>query len=269
MIEVRTTGRNFDPGLEIAPAAEVLDFVYGKEVFHPAASEHRFLHDVRASLSDPEAAGPDVLYAIAMGVGRRADETELQRRNLLFGIVLYEAGAIGEGPVRSQGHVHAVSPHNGWRAPELIEVWLGHAVVLLQEWAAGDPGRCYAIEAAAGECVVVPPGWAHAVINASRSQRMMFGAFCDREYGFEYGEVRARNGLAWEPRFTADGRLQWTQNELYPAPGQLTLRRARAYPELGLTVGVPLYKQYLNDPASVQWVSDPSARQELWKTFVP
>lgn len=269
MTEARAVTGCFDPGLEIAPAHEVLDFRYGKGVFHPASSEHRYLNDIRASLLAPEAEGPDVLYAIAMGVGRREDEEELYRRHLLYGVVLYEAGTIGDGPVRSQGHVHAISPHNGWRAPELIEIWQGCAVVLLQEYAGDDPGRCYAVAAGAGECVVVPPGWAHTILNASRCQRMMFGAFCDREYGFEYKEVRAHNGLAWVPRFTPEGRLEWSRNERYAASARLVQRRARSYPELGLTAGVSIYKQFIQAPASVQWVSDPGARQELWETFAP
>ena len=35
----------------------------------------------------------------------------------------------------------------------------------MQERAADDPGRCYAIEAGPGEVVVVPPGWAHATVS--------------------------------------------------------------------------------------------------------
>ena len=43
---------------------------------------------------------------------------------------------------------------------------------------------------------MVPPGWAHATVSASAGEPMTFGAWCDREYGFEYDEVRARGGLA-------------------------------------------------------------------------
>jgi glucose-6-phosphate isomerase, archaeal len=29
----------------------------------------------------------------------------------------------------------------------------------------------------------------------------VFGAWCDREYGFEYAEIRRHKGIAWYPVF--------------------------------------------------------------------
>jgi len=84
-----------------------------------------------------------------------------------FGVVAYASGRLGNEPVRSQGHVHAIAPHCGWSTPELFEIWEGSAIIYAQESDGDDPGRCVAIMAHAGEQVVVPPGWAHCVINAS------------------------------------------------------------------------------------------------------
>jgi len=83
---------------------------------------------------------PDVVYAFAMDVGRTEHRRMLERRNLLFGVVTYAAGRLGDEPVRSQGHVHAVSPRSGWLFPEMFEIWSGRAVVYMQERAAKDPG---------------------------------------------------------------------------------------------------------------------------------
>jgi glucose-6-phosphate isomerase, archaeal len=133
-----------------------------------------------------------------MDVARRSDHEALQSRMLLFGVVAYARGRLGEEPVRSQGHVHCVSSHSGWSPPELYEIWSGRAVILMQEHPADNPGRVYAVEAGTGEKVLVPPGWAHATISADR-HRPLFGALCDREFGFEYEQLRKRRGLAWYP----------------------------------------------------------------------
>ena len=258
---------SFDPGLAVRARRSPLGFEYGPGVFGPAA-ELRRLDAIRPSLRDPGCQGPDPVYAIAMDVGREGDRAELARRLLLFGVVTYAAGRLGEEPVRSQGHVHRRAAHSGWSPPELYEIWSGRAVVYMQERAADDPGRCFAIEAAAGEVVVVPPGWAHATVNASEREPMTFGAWCDRDYGFEYAEVRARGGLAYFPRLAADGRLEWQGNPRYRAPG-LVARRARGYPELGLVAGEPIYATFVRDPASVQWVSDPARVAGLWPGFEP
>ena len=97
---------------------------------------------------------------------------------------------------------------------------------------------------------------------------MTFGAWCDREYGFEYAEVRARGGLAWFPLLGEGERIDWRPNPRY-ASRSLVERRARAYPELGLRAGEPIYATFARDPEAVQWVSDPARLAHVWPGFEP
>lgn len=267
MITVSTRNALLDPGLAIEPCVDPLGLRYGAGVFGPAP-ELRRLHQIRQSLRDPAADGPDPVYAIAMDVGCVEHRPELERRMLLFGVVTYARGRIGDEPVRSQGHVHGVSSHSGWRPPELYEIWRGRAVVYMQERAADDPGRCFAIEAGSGDVVVVPPGWAHATISADPEQPLTFGAWCDREYALEYGEVRARGGLAWHPLLGGAGEIDWQANPRYRAV-RLERRPPRRYDDLGLTAGVPIYDQFAQDPERVQWVSQPALVERVWENFEP
>ncbi len=255
-----------DTGLDIA-ASRTLGFRYGPGVFGPAP-EYRSLDSIRKSLMDPECEGPDPVYGVVMDVGRREHRAELKRRMLLFGVVVYAAGRLGQEPVRSQGHIHHISPHSGWRAPEIFEVWSGRAIVYLQERGDDYPGRCFAIEARPGERVVAPPAWPHAVISADPSEPLVFGAWCDREYGFEYGDVRAHGGLAWFPELAEQDEIRWRRNLRYNN-GRLRERRARVYPELGLCDTMPLYTHIGGYPDEIQWVSDPALKAGLWKEFEP
>jgi glucose-6-phosphate isomerase len=257
----------FDPGLAVRARRDPMGFDYGPRVFGPVP-ELRRLDTIRKSLRDPGCEGPDPVYAIAMDVGRREHREELRQRFLLFGVVTYAAGRLGPEPVRSQGHVHKVAPHSGWSPPELYEIWEGRAVVYMQERAADDPGRCFAIEAGPGEVVVVPPRWAHATVSADPATPLTFGAWCDREYGFEYDDVRARGGLACYPLAGDGGRVEWQPNPRYRRR-PLVERRARAHPELGLQSGVPVYELFARDPDAVQWVSDPARLADRWEGFEP
>lgn len=266
MLAVQTKREKFDGGLDVQVTTTALGFLYGPNVFGPAP-EFRRLDDIRHSLRDPGCSGPDPVYAIAMDVGRVQDTEELRRRMLLFGIVAYASGKLGEEPVRSQGHVHAVAPHCGWSTPELFEIWEGRAIVYAQETAGNDPGRCIAIEAGPGDHVVVPPGWAHCVINADPAVRMVFGAWCDRQYGFVYEGVRAHGGLAWFPLLRC-GQLEWEGNPKY-RESRLVCRKARRYSELGLSESTPIYQQFARDPECVQWVSEPARYRALWTSFEP
>jgi glucose-6-phosphate isomerase, archaeal len=257
---------HFDPGFDIRLRPDSLGFQYGAGIFGPDP-ELRRLDDIRKSLRDPQCSGPDPVYGIAMDVGKATDLPELQRRYLLFGAVAYASGRLGDEPVRSQGHVHAIAPHCGWSTPELFEIWEGRAIIYAQQSAAGNPGRCIAVEAGPGDHIVVPPGWAHAVINASESERMVFGALCERQYGFVYDEVRAHGGLAWFP-LLRNGHIEWQPNPRYAA-SSLKVHNARTYPELGILPGVPLYRQFESAPDRLQWVSEPASVASLWTTMEP
>jgi glucose-6-phosphate isomerase, archaeal len=255
----------FDPKLGVRSHARDLTFSYDEGVFGPQP-EFRRLDDIRRSLRNPSCDGPDPVYSIVMDVGRREHNDELARRMLLFGVVVYAAGQLGEEPVRSQGHIHAVAPHCGWSTPELFEIWEGRAVIYAQERADDDPGRCFAITAGPGDKVVVPPDWAHAVINADPKTAMMFGAWCDRQYGFVYDAIRAHHGLAWFPILDGQQKIHWEPNPSYRF-SDLSIQGPRAYPELGLDPSTPIYEQFASDPDSVQWVSEPARVARLWPAF--
>ncbi|KAA6321820.1 hypothetical protein EZS27_028573 [termite gut metagenome] len=57
------------------------------------------------------------------------------------------------------------------------------------------------------------PEWVHATISARPDSPLTFGTWCDRNYGFEYDDVRAHKGIAWFPIVTGDT-LQWIRNEI-------------------------------------------------------
>jgi glucose-6-phosphate isomerase, archaeal len=258
---------SFDPGLAIRWNDDLQRFDYGSDIFGPEP-EHRRLDAIRKSLLDPNCDGPDPVYNIVMDIGRKEHFSELQRRMLLFGLVRYSVGRLGREPVRSQGHAHAISPHSGWSAPEIFEIWQGRAIIYAQQFVEDDPGKCIAVEAGPGELIVVPPGWGHYVINPNPTATMTFAACCDRQYGFVYDEVRLRGGMAWFPILDEENEIFWQPNPRYEA-SCLSRRKARIYPELGLARTLPIYEQFASDPDSMQWVSDPVRFAELWNSFEP
>lgn len=236
------------------------------DIFHPETVEERYLNDIRNSLLDSEATGPELLYSIAMDVGKKKHEKDLIDRNLLYGIVAYNSGLIGSELVRSQGHIHAVSPSCNSSTPEVYEIWQGEAYIYMQEFVAEKPGRCVAILAKPGDIVIVPPKWAHYTVNASQHQKMLFGAWCIRDYAFDYKEIRARQGLAYYPVVT-EGEINWIQNPNYSHEG-VEVKNAREYQEFGLSKR-NLYTQYEENPSRFDFVTDPLKYQNLWNDFQP
>jgi len=258
---------NFDPGFDINATAQPLGFEFGEKVFGPKP-ELRSLSALLPALRAPVARGPDPVYAIVMDIGKREHRPELERRMLLFGAVTYATGRLGDEVVRSQGHVHKVSSHSGWAAPEIYEIWDGSAFIYMQKFAADDPSRCFAVQANAGDIVIVPPGWAHTSMSADMNQHLTFGALCDREYGFHYDEVRRRRGLAWYALLDDRGEIYWEPNPNYRKT-DLNICSPLDYQSFGIERGQPLYFQFAADPAKFQWVSKPALVAELWQNYGP
>ena len=110
---------SFDPGLDVQVSHRPLGFRYGPEVAGPEP-EFRSLDSIRASLRDPQCAGPNPVYAIVMDVAKRPHHADLKKRMLLYGAVTYASGRLGREPVRSQGHVHRAAAHSGWSPPAAL-----------------------------------------------------------------------------------------------------------------------------------------------------
>ena len=257
----------FYPGFNIKPTTQPMGFEYGPDVFGPVV-ENRTLDSIRISLRDPQCSGPDPVYAIAMDVGKSEHLPILKKLHLLYGAVTYAAGRLGDEPVRSQGHIHKISPHSGWSTPEVYEIWSGKAIIYMQETAEDQPGRCFAVIAHLGDVVIVPPYWAHATISADPEQPLTFGAWCDREYGFEYEAVRRHKGLAWFPVISENEAIEWQKNLNY-LDCELIVKSPEIYLQFGIEPGKSIYEQFEENPHKFEFVPQPQIVAEKWKGFTP
>lgn len=261
---------SFDPGFGIVPVQSPMGFVYAPGVFGPEV-ENRRLDDIRKSLRDPSCSGPDVVYSIAMDVGKECHRSLLESMHLLYGAVIYASGRLGQEPVRSQGHIHGISSFSGLSTPEVYEIWSGEAIVYMQETAEDDPGRCFAVYAKAGDVVIVPPYWAHATVNASsdKDAPMAFGAWCVRDYCFDYKGIRAHKGIAWFPTFDENGTIRWERNPAYRCSSEIVCKSPSPHPELGIVAGEPVYTTFEKNPDTFRYVPDPSLKAGAWTDYIP
>lgn len=258
---------NFNPGFNIRPTSHPMGFQYGPDVFGPQV-ENRTLDSIRKSLRNPHCSGPDPVYSIAMDMGKKEHLHLLKQHHLLYGAVTYAAGKLGDEPVRSQGHIHKVSLLSKWSTPEVYEIWSGKAIIYMQETAQENPGRCFAVTAQPGDVVIVPPNWAHATISADPLKPLTFGAWCDRDYGFEYDDVRAHKGLAWFPILNSSGKIEWQRNPSYQTEN-LIEKSPEIYSQLNIAPGKPIYTQFEEHPEKFLFVPQPQLVKVLWQYFLP
>ena len=115
--------------------------------------------------------------------------------------------------------------------------------------------------------ILVPPGWVHATVNVSQEETMSFGAWCVRDYGFEYESVRRHRGIAFFPLWQGED-LVWVKNPTYRG-GTFLEKNARPYPEFGLTRGIPIYRQYEENRNLFRFVTHPQEFSQLWEGYQP
>lgn len=258
--------KSFYPGFDIRVKEDYIGFELGDSCFS-CGTEIRKLNAIRKSLMEPDCEGPEDVYAIMMDIGQREDYSDLVSRHLLYGAVCYAKGMLGKEPVRSQGHIHAISRFSGESTPEIYEIWQGNAIIYMQESGNDNPGRCFAVEGKEGDIIVVPPYWVHATVNANSNTNMCFGAWCVRDYAFEYDAVRKHNGIAWFPIYK-DGQLDWIKNPAYGGC-EIIKKKPDDYGYLGIRNGVPIYTQYKEKADTFDFVADPSLKGKIWEKFIP
>lgn len=243
-------------------------FIYSEDIFGPVEPENRYLEDIRHSLMNSDVSGPEIVYTIAMDVGKKKDELDLKQRGLLYGVVAYAAGKLGNEPIKSQGHVHAISQISKMSTPEVYEILEGQALIYMQESIGKTAGKCYAVSAEKGDIVIVPPGWGHCTINASTEQTMCFGAWCVRDYAFDYSGLKKQHGFAYVPTFEKNDSLIWKKNDHYTS-AKLIIKKPREYSEFDLKEKVSIYYQYEQNPDLFNFVSHPENFKKQWEDFVP
>lgn len=245
-------------GLDITLDLADLSFVFG-EAMHAVPENRRRLDAVRASLMDPAAAGPDPLYTIYMDFGFERDRERIVADGVLYGGVIYAAGAIGREFVRSQGHVHTRNAH-GVGYPEIYEFWHGEGLLYMQKEVGPDVSTCYVMRCGPGDVAIVPPDWMHMTANIG-PEPLAFGAWCARGQGFDYDGVRRMGGPAWY--FLADGSR--AKNPRYGRVAEPIEATPRDFAEFDLVQRRPIYRQYLESPRRLRMMSHPHEFAEAWR----
>lgn len=247
-------------GMGIELDLDDLSFRFGREM-RSVPDERRRLDAVRASLREPECRGPDLLYTIYMDFARQADYPRIIEDGLLYGGVIYAAGAMGREFVRSQGHRHTCNEH-GVSYPEVYEFWHGRGLIYMQKEADPVVTDCRVMEVGPGDVFIVPPGWVHLTVNIG-DEPLAFGAWCARGQGFDYGPVRELQGAAWY--FLADGTRE--RNPRYREAPEPIVESPRDYNAFGLVQQKPIYQQYLEKPERLRFMSHPHEFMDEWSAW--
>lgn len=188
----------------------------------------------------------------------RADGDKLREQNLRYDITIIPPGMLGCEYIKTAGHYHPTAPGCAVTYPELYEVLEGEALYLLQKKNLED---VVAINAVAGDKVLVPPDYGHITINRS-NKILKMSNFVARDFSSLYGPIKEKAGGAYF--FTKEG---WIKNERSQEAADLRRIDApsgRALSRLGLTKGKEMYP-LLKEQGRLEYLTRPGEHLDFFE----
>ena len=136
-----------------------------------------------------------------------------KKRGLRYDITVIPARKLGKEYVKTLGHEH--SSNYG----EIYVALKGEAVYLIQRAKKGRVEDVYAVKAKTGQAAIVPPGYGHITINASKKE-LVEGNWIDEKCQNKYGVFLRKRGACYY--YLNNG---WKKNKNYKAVPRLRFEK--------------------------------------------
>ena len=207
----------------------------------------RLVDEIRPVLYEPDSlpSGMPFYWNYKLVQAGSADQL-FQGKRLTFGLVLLPALKAGAEYVKTHGHYHSCMPGSQIAYPEVYTHYYGELYLLMQR---RDQGRalelddCVLYRMVPGKSIMVPPGYAHILINPSLKPALMGGLY-SLDSIHDYAPIRAAAGGAYF--FIEEAGLE------------------KFLPNRRYTRNPPL--RLISDPAGTRF-APPDDSQPLWQSF--
>jgi glucose-6-phosphate isomerase len=225
----------------------------------------RWLYDLRDVIHDQnwlaKAKNTELYYMYRDLFLSKADGEKLREQGVRYDLTIIPPGMLGCEYVKTIGHYHPLVPSGRVTYPEIYEILEGEALYLLQKL---DLSDVVAVNASAGDKVLVPPGYGHVTINRS-NKILKMANFVARDFSSLYGPIKERAGGAYY--FTSSG---WIKNKRCPESAEL--RRAEALGSaklrsLGLIKGKEMYP-LLKEKGRLDYLVKPQEHLDLFEDLI-
>jgi glucose-6-phosphate isomerase, archaeal len=192
------------------------------------------------------------------------------RADLTYSFVLLPPGGIGSEYVKTRGHYHPEMPGSDLAYPEVYSHLSGRPYLLMQHRLGNHANQlddCVLIDLTDGMSVMIPPGYAHILINPTDEPAVIAGLY-NRSFRGLYDPISEMAGAAYfvldedgekvvpNPHYTARPPLRRLAN----------LMGTQFEPPNGSR---PLWSSFLEEPARYSFLSDPEAARRQFPVKDP
>jgi glucose-6-phosphate isomerase, archaeal len=160
----------------------------------------RRVGQMQSVLLEPQARPLDeAVYWIGRVYDEGSGQPLLEETRLAFAYVLVPPQRVGREYAKTHGHYHPGMPGSRMSYPEVYTHFHGRLYLLMQRRAGGQAGRlddCVLIDMQPGQSIMVPPGYAHVLINPSDRPAVMAGLYSP-DFVADYEPIRSQAGAAY------------------------------------------------------------------------
>lgn len=182
---------------------------------------------------------------------------------LTYSPVLLPPGRAGGEFVKTSGHYHPSVPGTALGYPEVYTGLYGLLYLFLQKRDLSTPDTpldCALVELRPGVSVMIPPDYAHVLINPTDEPALMAGLYC-AAFKPDYADVIARRGLAYYVMQGDSGAIEVEPNPRYrdapPLRWPVDLRGTIFEPPDA--PGVPVWRAFMDGPERYAFLARPDA----------
>jgi glucose-6-phosphate isomerase len=220
----------------------------------------RRVSDMKQVLYQPDSLAPDTtLYWTFSLLDAGVFQPAFQSMNLTFGLVLLPAKRVAEEYVKTHGHYHSAMPGSAIGYPEVYTHYFGELYLYAQRRRNAETDAlddCILYRMKPGSSIMIPPGYAHVLINPSDKPALMAGLYSPDAI-HEYSPIREMGGAAY---FLLDdsGSERAEPNPRYKSLPSLrvidNLAGSRFAPPDGQ---LPLWSAFTTNPQRYAFITDP------------
>lgn len=213
----------------------------------------RTLQQMREVLMDKKISRPQELYYMYRDVYAKADKPLLDRHGLRFDVTVIRPDMLGRELMKTAGHYHPGD------FGELYEVVSGRCCCLLQRHKEDDfrvIEEVIAVEAQAGDKIVIPPKFGHILINPGPGY-LVTSNWVSSRFSSEYELYKKAGGAAY---FCAGGPSgqEFVANPFFKGlPGIKLFKAAQKIERFGLISGEPMYPLIKADAEKLEFLNRP------------
>jgi glucose-6-phosphate isomerase len=231
----------------------------------------RCLDELRDVLFTPDGIDPNRELYWIFPLRDAGDSTAVfDDADLTYSFVLLPPGLIGSEFVKTRGHYHPEMPESDLEYPEVYSHIFGRPYLLMQhrsEYRSDHLDDCVLIELTDGQSVMIPPGYAHILINPTNQPAVVAGLY-SKAFKGSYDPITVMEGAGY---FFLDNRGEHiAANPRYAVcPPLRRLSNLADTPFEPPDGDRPLWSSFLEEPSRYDFLTDPEAARLLFAVKEP